>query len=154
MQTTASSAQRYRKTQAGHDEIRLRARSLSPDQLMGLLFVDERRAHRELAIALRKADETIQALLNLALIEVVPAQASTPGAAPVRAELNISQTRTRMVKALLDQVGPAGESLALKIERARNAQDLKPIMTSAVQLVHAVRGASAAREFESRLALH
>lgn len=69
-----------------------------------------------------------------------------PAVAPAFSE----QLRRDAVRALTDQVGPVGEALALKIERARNADELRPLLEMALQSIRNTRGASAAASFGER----
>jgi hypothetical protein len=62
----------------------------------------------------------------------------------------ISIWRRDAVRALTEQVGPIGEALAVRIERARTAAELLPLLQTAQQVIGNVRGKAAATAFRSQ----
>ena len=56
------------------------------------------------------------------------------------------------MRGLNDQLGPLAETLAIKIERARTADELRPLLATAVQIIGNARGRSAAADYAARFA--
>ena len=54
------------------------------------------------------------------------------------------------VRDLNDAIGPAAESLAIRMERARHEDDLRPLLQTAVQLIGNARGRSLADAYAKR----
>jgi len=55
-----------------------------------------------------------------------------------------------VVRALNDAIGPAAETLALRIERTHDVDELRALLPQAVQAVGNMRGRSAAEAFATR----
>lgn len=164
----------YRKSPKGVIEIETRAHRLTPRVRSVLIMVDGKRGDDELrAVIPQQVDESLQFLLDNGFIEVAgavesPAQGGTRpataesglrvSATPTEAPLaparppsqDITRVRREAERALTEQLGPMAESLALKMERARDAGELRPLLESAVQLIANVRGAQAAATFKAR----
>jgi hypothetical protein len=58
--------------------------------------------------------------------------------------------RREAVRALADHVGPMAEALAIKMERARDVDELAPLLETAAQIVGNVRGDQAASAYRRR----
>ena len=161
----------YRKTAKGHGEIETRANRLSPRMRSTLILVNGSRSDDELrGMVAQQFDETLAALLAEGYIEAVgrsespaPSSATTPSAprpaaAPPRGAASAGPVklpdhatlRQEVVRALTDQLGPMGETLAIRIERSRDFAELKPLIEAAVQAIGNVRGGAAAAAFRSR----
>jgi hypothetical protein len=161
----------YRKTAKGVAEIETRAHRLPPRLRQALILVDGKRDDQALRqLIAQQPDDTLYALAADGFIEMVavtppaappPAAAPTPAAAPrPAAEGAVAANAAALpfddafkrdaTRTLLDLVGPMGEALALKIERARSAQELLPLLALAHQSVRNVRGAAAAARFGER----
>jgi hypothetical protein len=156
----------YRKTAKGLSEIETRAHRLAPRLRSALIIVDGRRTAAELRpLILQQPEETLRWLLDEGFIEPVPgaaapasapataAGAATPGA--IDRPLNpaeFARLRAAAVRLLLEQVGPDAEPLALRMERAANAEALRPLLAMAVQSVSNMRGRQAGQDFAARLA--
>lgn len=160
----------YRKTAKGHGEIETRANRLSPRMRSMLILVNGSRSDDDLrGMIAQQCDETLAALLADGYIEPVgraepptanvappapprpvpvPARSVAP-AAPVRLP-DHATLRREVVRALTDQLGPMGETLAIRIERSRDFAELKPLIENAVQAIGNVRGSAAAAAFRSR----
>lgn len=54
------------------------------------------------------------------------------------------------VRDLSDAIGPMAESLAIRMERARHEDDLRPLVQTAVQLIGNTRGRSVADAYARR----
>lgn len=161
----------YRKTLKGSSEIDTRAHRLAPRMRSTLILVDGRRLDDELRRMIGpQCDEALQALLRDAFIEpVVIADAvarSAPGPAPapiptkppagsaapsdLLSGVDLPALRRDAVKDLNHQLGPLAETLALKMERSRSAEELLPLLDTAAQLIGRLRGAEAATAFRAR----
>ncbi len=156
----------YRKTAKGLTEIETRAHRLPPRLRSALILVDGRRDVSDLKpLILQQPEETLAALAEQGFIEAVgesapppprpappPPPAPAPKAAPA-VDTDFEQTRRAAVRALNDLLGPAAESVAMKLEKARSAAELTPLLTQAAQTVAAMRGRAAAEDFARRFGL-
>jgi hypothetical protein len=157
----------YCKTAEGQAEIETRVRKLSPRLRSALIMVDGKRTDEDLGKLLpQQADETLQALLEQGLIQAMqatparsaarpasgpapaPSAASAPDAqAPVR---DFATLRRDAVRAVNDLLGPMGEMVALKLEQAKNPDDLRNALEKAVTVIGNARGGAAAVQFARR----
>ena len=160
----------YRKTEKGVTEIATRALRLGPRQRSTLILVDGRKTDAELAqLILADPAGTLTGLLADGFIEVLTTLADRPPerladrpaerkAAPVAAVSRAAGTdvaafeslRRDAARTLNDQLGPAAELVAVKIERAKSMPELQPLLVQAVNLVRSVRGGAAAEAFAAR----
>ena len=156
----------YRKTAKGLNEIETRAHRLPPRLRSALIVVDGRRALDDLRpLILQQPDETLASLAEQGFIEATgeaPAAPPPPVAAPAAPQPapaasqaapggnDFDSTRRAAVRALNDLIGPAAETMAIKMEKARNLGELLPLLTQAAQTVAAMRGRSAAEAFARR----
>jgi hypothetical protein len=158
----------YVKTADGLNEIETRARRISPRARSALILVDGKRTAADIGKMIQQADETLQSLLELGLIEVSatkPAEKvpdrpapSTPEAfrdtapapaAPPPTETVESQRR-EAVRAVNDLLGPQAESLAIRLEAARNRDELRAALERAAEYIANARGTQSAQQFASR----
>ena len=152
----------YRKTEKGQAEIETRAHRLPPRLRTALIMVDGHRTDDELKklIAL-DADVVLANLLDQGFIEVIATlapkpPARPPAAAPVAAPsagnpAKALEERKRMaVRFLNDQLGPSAESLALKIEKSTDWNDLKSHLEMAEHFLRSGRGVSTAQDFAAK----
>lgn len=152
----------FRKTAKGVDEIATRANRLVPRLRTALILVDGTRSEAELGkLIAQQADETLQELIRQGYIEateVVERPSKTPkAAAPETAPGQLEGSsfvkfRSEAVRAFNDLTGPAGESLAIKMEKAASREQLGPLLQTAYQIIANARGAQAAIEFKARFA--
>ena len=157
----------YRKTSKGQSEIETRAFRLLPRLRQALILVDGRRTDDELAqMIFAEPMATLESLRADGFIEeaarladkaperAAPAAAAPAATAPPRKPAAVGTSpeslRRDAVRHLNDQLGPAAESIAMKIERARTMTELRPLLVSAMQLLASVRGAGAAQAFSAR----
>jgi hypothetical protein len=156
----------YRKTAKGLTEIETRAHRLPPRLRSALILVDGRRDVNDLKpLITQQADETLSSLAEQGFIEAVgetvrsasppPAPApAPPAAAPAAAGGNdFGSTRRAAVRELNDQLGPAAESLSIKMEKARNLGELMPLLAQGAKSIAAMRGRSAAEAFAKRFGI-
>ena len=157
----------YRKTAKGTDEVATRANRLVPRLRTALILVDGTRNEAELAQLIKQqAAETLQELLSLGYIEVasvaeappkkaaeeVPAKKGATEPAAASPEKAFATFRNEAVRAFNDLAGPAGESLAMKMEKATSREQLGPLLQMAYQIIGNARGTQAATEFKARFA--
>jgi len=149
----------YRKTAKGVAEIETRAHRLPPRMRSALIFVDGKRDDAELATMIQQqANETLHALAGQGFIEVLaigpaaPAPAPAPTSAAAGSAPDLQARRREAVRAVNDLLGPAGESAALRLERARNLDELRAALSTALQTIAAARGRQAAERFAARFA--
>jgi PPE-repeat protein len=167
----------YRKTAKGVAEIETRAHRLPPRMRSALILVDGKRSDAVLATMIQQqATETLHALAGQGFIEVLAVAAGPAAAAPVAAPAapaplaaapvrpvappaaqaaagaapDWQARRREAVRAVNDLLGPTGESVALRMERARSVDELRLALSSAVQTIFAARGRQAAEAFVAR----
>lgn len=170
----------FRKTAKGLAEIETRANRLQPRMRNTLILVDGKRDVQDLTLLVAQhTDDTLQALADQGFIEAVgetvgvaapaapyaiilrPASASAPAfesaSAPApgvaKPAFDLAAVRRQVVRALTEQLGPSAGSLAVRIQKARSAEELKPLVSQAVQLVVAARGRATADAFATRMPL-
>ncbi|RZT95222.1 hypothetical protein [Rivibacter subsaxonicus] len=160
----------YRKTDKGQAEIATRVHHLAPRLRSGLIMVDGKRTDEELRkMILPPADETLQALIKDGFIEAIavtadrPSPRATPAAgdpqpaaapaqsaptAPVLAALTADEVRKRAVRWINDKLGPVGEGLSIRLEKAKSREDLRTALASAENVVRDQLGAGRLAEFQ------
>lgn len=145
----------FRKTAKGLAEIATREHRLTPRLRSALIVTDGRRSAEELrAMIPQQADETIAALLEQGFIEALASEPAAVPAAPaaVRAPAIDFATRRRdAVRLLTDIVGPIGEALAIRMERASSFDELRPLIETASQVIANTRGRQAAADYLARM---
>jgi hypothetical protein len=163
----------YRKTAKGHSEIETRAHRLSPRLRSALILIDGRRSDDEVRKLIpQQADETLQLLVEQDFIEIIgitqdapraaqpaarpanPAPAvaapTAPAAAPAVPPRDFATTRAQAVRLFTDMVGPMSEALAMKMERARSPDELRPLVQTAQRIIGNARGGQAAADYGTR----
>ena len=153
----------YRKTPLGVAEIESRALKI-PQRLRTLLImIDGKRSAASLA-AMAQAEESIAALHAQGLIEPAASSPAPAAEAPVQAAPAATSSRTAkattvlyetsrrlVVRELTDAVGPAAETLAIKVERTGNATELRALLPQIMQVVTAMRGRAFAEALSGRI---
>jgi hypothetical protein len=149
----------YRKTERGQVEIDTRVNRLAPRLRTALILVDGVRSDADLhKLIFAQPDETLQALLEQAYIEVVvsaSARSAAPGAGPVSVDVVVPlvsqrgfENRRRLaVRHLIDNMGPAGETIAMRIEKSQSWEELRPLLEAAQGSLQRMRGPGAAADF-------
>jgi hypothetical protein len=153
----------YRKTAKGVQEIETRALKLAPRFRSLLILVDGRRSDEELMRLVATAgDQALVALAEGGFIEAIgmtadpepaaraPAAPVRPSPAPAAPPDRLEQRRREAVRQLLDLVGPMGEAIALKLERAATLEDFRALLVTAAQIVANTRGRQVATDFYQR----
>jgi hypothetical protein len=149
----------YRKTIKGTNEIQTRAHRLAPRARSALILVDGLRSDEALAALIQlQADETLAMLLQEGFIEVAantsappPPPPPPPAAPPAGRPLDLDLLRRTAVRMLNDQVGPAGETMSIRIERAKDLEALRPLLIAARSIIVSMRGEQAGADFISKL---
>jgi hypothetical protein len=149
----------YRKTAKGKAEIETRAHRLPPRLRGALIMVDGHRSVDDLMkLVPGDADAALQQLLVDGFIDVFAVLADrTPAPAPAaepapaaRSGPSIDSTKREAVRYVNEKLGPAGEGIAIKIERAKSMAELQPVLVQASQVLHSFGGASASEAFIAR----
>jgi hypothetical protein len=154
----------YRKTDKGRAEVETRAHRLLPRLRQILILVDGRRTDDELSRLIgADAAGTLTALRDQGFIQTFatladsqpprmsePAAAAAPAAEPALKAPSSDALRRDAVRMLTEQLGPAAEGIAMKLERAKSMAELRPLLVNAAQVLGNVRGAEAARSFSAR----
>ncbi len=152
----------YRKTAKGVAEIETRAHRLPPRVRSALILVDGKRADDELMRMIQTDPaETLTSLLTDGFIEVLatlavrpPERKQAPASGPASthevAGAAFDALRRDAVRQLNDHLGPAAETVAIKIERAKSMPELQPLLALGAQMLRDVRGAAVAEAFATR----
>lgn len=150
----------YRKTPKGLAEVETRAHRLMPRVRNTLILLDGVRTLDELrAMVSQGLDENIQLLLDGEFIEptVAPERPRAaarseppPPSVPEAPGRDFLAVRREAVRVVNEQLGPVAESVAIKMERAKSAAELRPLLGTAAQLIQTVRGGQAAQAFRER----
>jgi hypothetical protein len=143
----------YRKTAKGVVEIGTRSHGLTPRERNALIVVDGKRNSDELhALIALNPQQTLENLAAQGFIE--PIAEAVPPAAPPRHTAAAAPTKSffeaqrgAAVRAFTELMGPVGDGLALRMERARSAQELQPLVAMAVYLIGNERGRSQAQAY-------
>lgn len=155
---------RFRKTAKGQTEIETRAHRLSPRLRALLIMVDGKRDLAALeALMPQQAEAALAELMSQGFIETTgdapaapatapAASAAPPAASPPSSAVDFEKLRREAVRALTDIAGPAAETVAMRMEKARNAEELRPLIAQAAQTVANMRGRSAAEAYAARFA--
>jgi hypothetical protein len=145
----------YCKTEKGQSEIQTRAFRLPPRLRQALILVDGKRDGDTLSSMIPgEARQILDSLLSegfIAVTEAVAPVASRPTTVShMPKQPSLESLRRDVVRALTDTVGPAGEGMAIRIEKSKSMAELGPAIGQAVQLVRACRGEEAANAFAAR----
>jgi len=156
----------YRKTAKGAAEVETRANRLPPRLRSALIIVDGKRSDAELAkLLLQDPEGTLQTLVEGGYIEAAPAPppSARPPSAAARPAVpsgpsgpsgpSHEQTRREAVFALTELVGPRADEIAMKMERTRKADELRPLLIVARQLIGYTRGPKAAADYGTRFGI-
>lgn len=150
----------YRKTAKGLAEIETRVYRLAPRLRSVLIMIDGKRTDAELLQMLPQAGEVVAALVQDDFIAEYAHQSATPAPAPAAApertvirppQPTFDAMRRDLLRAFNDRLGPAGEGMAVKMEKARNETEFRALLPAAVQLVSTLQGREAADSFMARI---
>ena len=165
----------YRRTAKGQAEFSQRSRELLPRLRSTLILVDGKRDVQAISSVLLQAPEqTLAALTALQAQGFVEAVASSvqaaaaqavqpapqpitrpaplaPAATPAPTGFDFKTLQRAAVQALNQALGPAGETLAIRMERTSTLDELRPLLNTASQLISTARGPAAAASFVAKL---
>lgn len=149
----------YRKTTSGSEAIAARHPGLSQRHRSLLILVDGRRNTRELATlasGFGDVEELLQPLLNQGFIEPVadrkPAATAATPATPAGAKAApFVQARSVAVRRLTDLLGPSAETLCIKLEAARSADEFRAALKRVEAILREAVGAQRAAQFLSEV---
>lgn len=82
---------------------------------------------------------------------VAAAAAATSTVAPTTPSRSFEATRADAVRAFTDLVGPMADALAIKMERTRSLDELRPLVQTAQTVIANSRGGQAAAGYVSRV---
>ena len=74
-----------------------------------------------------------------------------PAASDSHPPQDIRAVQRRVVRLLLDSIGPHGDELAIRIERSRSLDELRALLPAAASVVEAVAGRAASLRFLERI---
>ena len=151
----------YRKSAKGQSEIETRAHRLPPRLRGALILVDGKRSDEDLSKLIPTEPQgTLAHLLGEGFIEAVGARAEpaaadrtierpalSPAATAIRREPSLEALRRGAVRYLNDHLGPAAETLVIRIERTRAMTELRPLLVTAAQTLRSARGHASAEGF-------
>jgi hypothetical protein len=149
----------FRKTTKGVAEIETRAHRLTPRMRSMLILVDGKRDADDLRqLITQQAEETLQALAGQGFIEAVgetmrggaaetPATAPAAPAPPAAPAQDVNVVRKAAIRMLTEILGPTADALAVRMEKVRSMEELRPLLGQAAKLILAARGRSAAEAY-------
>ena len=157
----------FSKTDAGREALASRPPALGPRLRSLLIMVDGKRRVEEFN-QLLGGDGAINLLEQLqqqgwidapraAAPVPAPVTAAAPSAAapeagstlpPVSDILPLAEARKGVVRFINDQLGPMGESLAMKVEGCKNAADLQALLPRIRDGLRNLKGAGAVQQFD------
>jgi hypothetical protein len=161
----------FRKTAKGQTEIETRAHRLAPRLRALLILVDGKRDTAALGTLVPQADGLLAELLGQGFVEALPEAEAPPAPAPRPAAPaarpsptpsapapkasppgsgDFDTVRRNAVRALNDQLGPAADTLSIRLERARSMAELRPLLVQAAQLLASMRGRAAAEAYAAK----
>jgi len=160
MEATMDKDTTYRKTTSGSEAIAARHPGLSQRHRSLLILVDGRRNTRELATlasGFGDVEELLQPLLNQGFIEPIverkpaAATATASTATGPKAPAPFLQARSVAVRRLTDLLGPSAETLCIKLEAARSAEEFRAALKRVEAILREAVGAQRAAQFLSEV---
>lgn len=162
----------YAKTPKGVNEVATRAGSLGLPARRVLIMIDGKRTVADLAVLLRAGEtESTIAMLeaqgyirstgdqmppmlrddmlrdSLEVNTVEPAVEPLPAEPADRAVMTLEEAKRRAVRELTDRMGPDGEIMAVRLEQAKSADDLRDRLREAERLIGGLMGEAAAQDY-------
>jgi len=148
----------FHKTALGAEEIGGPSRTLAAKLRRALILVDGAKSVAQLAPMFRQGEidtilEELQAAGHISLAggEVASSAPAAGEAAPANSPLRFDEAKRAAMREVMDRLGPNGDSLAVKIERAGNPSELRTVLGEAERLLSAYLGAAAARAFTQKI---
>jgi hypothetical protein len=159
----------YTKSPAGQLELKSRSNAVSPRARTLLILVDGKRSDTELAALVPDFEASVDALLKAGLIAPLanarppaitrpgvvpnappPAAVADAASPPPAAPIDLPALRLESARAVNNLLGPEGDALAVRLERAAEAEVLQVALERCVSYIAATRGKRAADEFAQR----
>jgi hypothetical protein len=145
----------YRKTAAGQAEVGSKAHALPPRARSLLIMVDGKRSLSDLRAMLGPAvDESIALLQREGLVEALASAVPQPVPAPAAAVVvDLDRLRREApppAHAVTDALGPMADAVALRIERAKDADQLRSALRLAAEAIDNIGPHARAEAFRSR----
>lgn len=153
----------YQKSAKGSQAIAVRDHALTPKLRSLLILVDGKRRVDDLAKlsnSLGDTEQLLGLLLQQGYIEEVANTAPAPLASapapltPARRALTLQEAQRFAVRKLTDIMGPTSETLCLRIEATRNAQDFMQAVRTAEKVLRDFGGAELAAKFMQEVQAH
>ncbi len=148
----------FHKTALGVAEIGGSGRTLAAKLRRALILVDGAKSVGDLAPMFRQGEidailEELQAggfvSLEGGAIAVAAPVADAP--TPASGELRFQEARRAAMREVMERLGPNGDSLAVRIERATNPPELRAALAEAERAFEAILGQAAARAFAQKI---
>jgi predicted regulator of Ras-like GTPase activity (Roadblock/LC7/MglB family) len=170
----------FGKTAAGREALTTRPAGLGPRLRALLIMVDGKRNLAEfekLSGSLEQATQSLNDLMTAGWVEMVGAdglpKAAPPAAVPARASfepvaapsapvaaaatasvttLPFSEARRLVVRFINDQLGPMGETLAIRAESCKTPADLQAALPRIREGLKSFKGSSVVQQFDEEIA--
>lgn len=148
----------YRKTPAGQAEVGSKAHHLPPRARSLLIMVDGKRTQSDLRAMLGPAvDEALSLLVREGLIEPMaeapttrPAPLDVAPPPPAAPAVNLDALRREAARALTDGLGPMADALALRIETAKDPDQLRKAIAMGAEALDNVGKRAFAEAYRGR----
>ncbi len=144
----------YRKTAAGQAEVGSKAHALPPRARSLLIMVDGKRSLSDLRAMLGPAvDESIALLQREGLVEALASTVPQPVPVPAPAAavvVDLDRLRREAAHAVTDALGPMADAVALRIERAKDADQLRSALKLAAEALDNIGPHARAEAFRAR----
>jgi hypothetical protein len=160
----------FQKTPRGYEEIKTRRLGLAPKTRQLLILVDGHRSIADLLKVMPEAELRIQLdyLSGYGLIErldTAQSFAPAPGntiapptfaptqsqAVPVEPSISLEVAKARISRAVIETMGPNGETFSMRIEKAQDFQEVRELLTSLAPVVEAFGGRATLQSFVQRV---
>lgn len=154
----------FHKTARGADEIGGAGRSLAARLRRALILVDGVKSVAELAPMFRQGeiDAILEELQAAGYISLAGGEAAAPAPAPAPAPATgtdapapgasrFEEARRIAMREVMDRLGPGGDTLALKIERAAGPAELRAVVAETERVFASFFGEAAARAFAQKV---
>ena len=148
----------FHKTALGAAEIGGATRTLGAKLRRALILVDGTKSVADLAPMFRQGEidailEELQAagFVSLEGGAVAVASSATGGPAPANGEQRFQEAKRAAMREVMDRLGPNGDTLAVRIERATTPAELRAALGEAERAFEAILGLAAARAFVQKI---
>jgi hypothetical protein len=148
----------FHKTALGAGEIGGAGRTLASKLRRALILVDGAKSVADLAPMFRQGEidtilEELQAGGYVSLEGGAVAESALPDAqaAPAVGLQRFEEAKRAAMREVMDRLGPNGDTLAVKIERAASPSELRSVLNEAERTLSAFVGEAAARAFVQKV---